>query len=103
MNGGLLCIDGGAFAGRAAWRRRGVFDPCPLSGRERLAIEDHFFRKDIKIALSPDTTGVVIPQSGDRQRHDGGFCGSGRVRVGDFDCVGISTDHDCGYTQRFFL
>lgn len=34
-----------------------------LSDRERLAIEDHFFSKDIKIALDPESTAVIVPQS----------------------------------------
>lgn len=33
-----------------------------LSDRERLAIEDYFFRKAVKAALSPSTTAVVVPQ-----------------------------------------
>lgn len=32
----------------------------PLSERERLAIEDYFFRKDAKVTLSPSTTAVVV-------------------------------------------
>jgi hypothetical protein len=34
-----------------------------LSDRERLAIEDCLFRKDIKIALNPATTAVIVPQN----------------------------------------
>lgn len=33
-----------------------------LSERERLAIEDYFFRNDVKVTLSPTTTAVVLPQ-----------------------------------------
>jgi Apea-like HEPN len=48
--------------------------PTPLHGadsdhairtlleRERLAVEDYFFRKNVKVALSPSTTAVVVPQ-----------------------------------------
>jgi hypothetical protein len=48
--------------------------PTPLHGadadcairtlleRERIAIEDYFFRRDIKVALSPSTTAVVVAQ-----------------------------------------
>ncbi len=34
-----------------------------LSERERLAIEDYFFRKNIKLVLSPLATAVVVPQT----------------------------------------
>jgi hypothetical protein len=34
-----------------------------LSDHERLAIEDYFFRKDVSIALDPQTTAVVVPQN----------------------------------------
>lgn len=34
-----------------------------LSDRERLSIEDYFFKKEVKISLSPETTAVVVPQS----------------------------------------
>jgi hypothetical protein len=32
-----------------------------LSERERLAIEDCFFQRDVKVALSPSTTAIVVP------------------------------------------
>jgi hypothetical protein len=34
-----------------------------LSDRERLSIEDYFFKKNIKLSLQPETTGVIVPQS----------------------------------------
>jgi hypothetical protein len=34
-----------------------------LSDWERLAIEDYFFSKDVKIVLHPETTAVIVPQS----------------------------------------
>lgn len=33
-----------------------------LSDRERLAIEDHFFSRQIKLALAPASTAVIVPQ-----------------------------------------
>jgi hypothetical protein len=33
-----------------------------LSERERLAVEDYFFRKETKISLNPKTTAVIVPQ-----------------------------------------
>jgi hypothetical protein len=32
-----------------------------LSERERLAIEDYFFKRDVNVTLSPSTTAVVVP------------------------------------------
>lgn len=34
-----------------------------LSDRERLAIEDFFFRKEVKVTLSPSTTAIVVPHN----------------------------------------
>lgn len=41
----------------------GEFSIRTLSDAERLAIEDYFFKKEIKVALSRKTTAVVVPQS----------------------------------------
>jgi hypothetical protein len=40
----------------------GEYSIRTLSDRERLAIEDYFFGKDIKIALDPESTAVIVPQ-----------------------------------------
>jgi Apea-like HEPN len=34
-----------------------------LSDHERLAIEDYFFSKDVKITLNAETTGIIVPQN----------------------------------------
>src|SRR4029077_250541 len=41
----------------------GEFSIRTLSDRERLSIEDYFFRKQVKVSLSPGTTVVVVPQN----------------------------------------
>lgn len=41
----------------------GEFSVRTLSDAERLAIEDYFFKREIKVALSSKTTAVVVPQS----------------------------------------
>lgn len=41
----------------------GEFSIRTLSDTERLAIEDYFFKTDVKVALSSKTTAVVVPQS----------------------------------------
>lgn len=41
----------------------GDFSIRTLSDRERLAIEDYFASKGIKVALKPDDTAVIVPQS----------------------------------------
>jgi hypothetical protein len=41
----------------------GEFSIRTLSDRERIAIEDYFFRKQEKVSLSSKTTAVVVPQS----------------------------------------
>ena len=41
----------------------GEYSIRTLAERERISIEDYFSRKEIKVALSPETTAVVVPLS----------------------------------------
>lgn len=41
----------------------GEFSIRALSDRERIAIEDYFSRKDVKLTLASNTTAVVVPHS----------------------------------------
>jgi hypothetical protein len=40
----------------------GEYSVRTLSDRERLAIEDYFSTKDVKVALNSDTTAVIVPE-----------------------------------------
>jgi hypothetical protein len=81
-----------------------------LSDRERLAIEDYFSGKDLKVTLAADSTAVIVPQSQAAKATMEDFavlveCALGILSVSGFQpitTVAILTSTGCGEALRRF-